>query len=171
MMAQKLFGTDGVRGKAGEWPLDKDTIARLGAAVVRSLPRHDGASGARLLVGRDTRESGAWIEEAIARGVRAERGWLTSAGVLPTPAVAFLTGSMEFDAGIMISASHNPYEDNGIKVFSGEGEKFDEDLEAHLEELMADQSWQVGPAVGPADGAARPDSVRTSSTPGRRCPT
>jgi phosphoglucosamine mutase len=147
-MAQKLFGTDGVRGRAGEWPLDKGTITRLGAAVVRSLPRHEGASGARLLVGRDTRESGAWMEEAIAHGVRAEGAWLTSAGVLPTPAIAFLTGSMEFDAGIMISASHNPYEDNGIKVFSGEGEKFDEDLEAHLEQMMADESWQVGPPAG-----------------------
>ena len=98
MAETKLFGTDGVRGKAGEWPLDKRTVTRLGAAVVRSLPRHEDASGARLLVGRDTRESGGWIEEAIARGVRSEGAWLTSAGVLPTPALAFLTGSMEFDA-------------------------------------------------------------------------
>ncbi len=149
MAETKLFGTDGVRGKVGEWPLDERTITRLGAAVVRSLPRHEDLSGARLLVGRDTRESGTWIEEAIARGVRSEGAWLTSAGVLPTPAVAFLTGSMEFDAGIMISASHNPYEDNGIKVFSGEGEKFDEDLEAHLEATMADQTWEVGTATGP----------------------
>ena len=72
-MAQKLFGTDGVRGKAGDWPLDEATVTRLGAALVRSLPHHVGASGARLLVGRDTRESGAWIEQALAQG-RAGRG-------------------------------------------------------------------------------------------------
>jgi phosphoglucosamine mutase len=148
-MAQKLFGTDGVRGKAGEWPLDAPTVTRLGAALVRSLPHHVGPGGARLLVGRDTRESGTWIEAALTRGVRAEGARLTSAGVMPTPAVAYLTGALEFDAGLVISASHNPYEDNGIKVFSGEGEKFDEDLEAHVERVMADPAWSVGPATGP----------------------
>ena len=148
-MAEKLFGTDGVRGRAGTPPLVKETIARLGAAVVRSLPHQAGAGGRRLLVGGDTRESGPWIEEALARGVRAERAAPTSAAALPTPAVAYLTGSMEFDAGFVISASHNPFEDNGIKVFSGEGEKFDEGLEAHVEALMADPSWIVGPPAGP----------------------
>lgn len=148
-MGEKLFGTDGVRGRAGTWPLDAPTIARLGEAVVRSLP-HPRAAGGRLLVGRDTRESGPWIEEALARGVRSAGASLTSAGVLPTPAVAFLTGSMEFDAGFVISASHNPFEDNGIKVFSGEGEKFDEALEEHVESLMADGSWQVGELRGPS---------------------
>lgn len=147
-MTGKLFGTDGVRGRAGEPPLEPATIARLGAAVVRSLPHQVGAGGRRLLVGRDTRESGPWIEEALARGVRSERAVLTSAGVLPTPAVAYLTGSMDFDAGFVISASHNPFEDNGIKVFSGEGEKFDEGLEEHVETLMADPSWHVGQPVG-----------------------
>lgn len=148
-MPEKLFGTDGVRGRAGTPPLDQVTVARLGAAVVRSLPHQTGTGGRRLLVGRDTRESGPWLEEALARGVRAEGATLTSAGVLPTPAVAYLTGSMEFDAGFVISASHNPFEDNGIKVFSGEGEKFDEGLEAHVEALMADPSWRVDAAAGP----------------------
>jgi phosphoglucosamine mutase len=148
-MAQKLFGTDGVRGKAGSWPLDHATVARLGEAVVRALPHHGSAAGARVLVGRDTRESGSWIEAELARGVRSAGARLTSAGVIPTPAVAYLTGSMEFDAGLVISASHNPYEDNGIKVFSGEGEKFDEALEAHVEAMMADQSWQVSAPAGP----------------------
>jgi phosphoglucosamine mutase len=148
-VARRLFGTDGVRGKAGDWPLDEATVTRLGAALVRSLPRHVGASGARLLVGRDTRESGTWIEEALAKGVRAAGARLTSAGVMPTPGIAYLTGSMEFDAGIVISASHNPFEDNGIKMFSGEGEKFDEHLEAHVEQVMADTTWSVGPEVGP----------------------
>jgi phosphoglucosamine mutase len=148
-MGQKLFGTDGVRGTAGRWPLDPPTIARLGEAVVRSLPHQGGAGGRRLLVGRDTRESGPWIEEALARGVRSAGARLTSGGVLPTPAVAYLTGSMEFDAGFVVSASHNPFEDNGIKVFSGEGEKFDEGLEQHVEALMADESWHVSAPLGP----------------------
>jgi phosphoglucosamine mutase len=148
-MAQKLFGTDGVRGKAGQWPLDAATVARLGAALVRSLPRQAAARGARLLVGRDTRESGEWIEDALAEGVRSTGARFTSAGVMPTPAVAYLTGSMEFDAGVVISASHNPFEDNGIKVFSGEGEKLDEALEAHVEQVMDDRAWDVGPALGP----------------------
>jgi phosphoglucosamine mutase len=146
-MSSRLFGTDGVRGKAGRPPLDSTTIARLGAALARALPR--GGPTHRLLVGRDTRESGPWIEGELARGARSEGLRVTSAGVLPTPAVAYLTRSLAFDAGLVISASHNPYEDNGIKVFSGEGEKVDEDLERHVEEMVADPSWQVGPPSGP----------------------
>ena len=147
-MAEKLFGTDGVRGKAGEYPLDPPTVARFAAALVKALP-YSSSTGARILVGRDTRESGTWIEREIARGVRGMGARLTSAGVLPTPATAYLTKSMEFDAGIVISASHNPFEDNGIKVFSGEGEKFDEDLEAHVESVMADPSWVLDAEHGP----------------------
>ncbi len=136
----KLFGTDGVRGVAGEAPLDETTILRLGAALVRVLP-HQGP--ARLLTGRDTRESGFWIERTLARGVRAMGGDLLSAGVVPTPAVAVITRAEDFDAGIVISASHNPYEDNGIKVFSGHGQKFDEALERHVEALVADPHFEV----------------------------
>ena len=136
-----------MRGKAGEPPLDPETVARIGAALVRALPR--AGAHAHVLVGRDTRESGVWIERELARGARGEDAHMTSAGVIPTPAVAYLTKSMAYDAGIVISASHNPYEDNGIKVFSGEGEKFDEDLEAHVEAVVADTSWQVHPEAGP----------------------
>ena len=136
----KLFGTDGVRGVAGEPPLDETTILRLGAALVRVLP-HQGP--ARLLTGRDTRESGFWIERTLARGVRAMGGDLLSAGVVPTPAVAVTTRAEDFDAGIVISASHNPYEDNGIKVFSGHGQKFDEGLERQVEALVADPHFVV----------------------------
>jgi phosphoglucosamine mutase len=143
----RLFGTDGMRGKAGQPPLDANTISRLGAALVRALPRT--ATVHRLIIGRDTRESGSWIEAELSRGARSEGARITSAGVLPTPAVAYLTKSMEFDAGIVISASHNPYEDNGIKIFSGEGEKFDEELEQHIEEVIADPGWQVGAETGP----------------------
>ncbi len=136
----KLFGTDGVRGVAGEMPLDETTITRLGAALVRVLP-HTGP--VRILTGRDTRESGFWIERTLARGVRAMGGDLLSAGVLPTPAVAVITRAEDFDAGIVISASHNPYQDNGIKVFSGHGQKFDESLEREIEALVADPHFVV----------------------------
>lgn len=140
ILTMKLFGTDGVRGVAGQPPLDETTLLRLGAALVRVLP-HQGPS--RLLTGRDTRESGFWIERALARGVRAMGGDLLSAGVVPTPAVAVITRAQDFDAGIVISASHNPYEDNGIKVFSGHGQKFDEALERQVEALVADPHFTV----------------------------
>jgi phosphoglucosamine mutase len=142
-MTSRLFGTDGVRGVAGTPPLDPETIARLGAALVRAMGVRDRSP--RLLVGRDTRESGEWIERALARGIRAEGASLTSAGVIPTPAVAYITRAAGFDAGIVISASHNPYHDNGIKVFSGKGEKFTETLEAAVEAIVADVSWRVPP--------------------------
>ena len=145
-MSQKLFGTDGVRGRAGVYPLDHETVARLGAALVRAMQRGD--RPVRFLVGRDTRESGDWIERELGRGVHAEHGVITSAGVIPTPAIAYVTRALQFDAGLVISASHNPYEDNGIKVFSGRGEKFTEDLERHVESIIADTSWRV-----PGDGA------------------
>src|SRR3954467_152213 len=117
-----LFGTDGVRGKAGEPPLDHETVARLGAALVRALRASgDPARALRFIVGRDTRESGEWIERELARGVRAEGASITSAGVIPPPAAAYVTRAMSYDAGLVISASHNPFEDNGIKVFSGRG--------------------------------------------------
>jgi phosphoglucosamine mutase len=139
-MSTRLFGTDGVRGVAGQPPLDPVTIARLGAALVRVLPHRDAG---RILVGRDTRESGEWIEQALARGVRSQGAELISAGVVPTPAVAFLTRSRDFDAGIVISASHNPFADNGIKVFSGHGQKFDESQEREIEAVIADSSFTV----------------------------
>jgi phosphoglucosamine mutase len=147
-----LFGTDGVRGKAGEYPLDHETVARLGAALVRAMRSPDARTRdadrpLRFLVGRDTRESGEWIERELARGVHSEGAAITTAGVIPTPAIAYVTRAMGFDAGIVISASHNPFEDNGLKVFSGRGEKFTETLERHVEAIISDQSWRV-PATG-----------------------
>jgi phosphoglucosamine mutase len=155
----KLFGTDVVRGKAGEYPLDNATIRRLGAALVRAL-RHDGAAGEaaggtiRFLAGRDTRESGEWIERELAFGIRSQGGGLTSVGVVPTPAIAYLTPKLRYSAGVVISASHNPFEDNGIKVFSGAGEKFTEGLERHVESIVADRSWSVpDDEAGPVEQA------------------
>ncbi len=141
-MSQRLFGTDGVRGKAGEHPLDHETVARLGAALVRGM--RIGGRPLRFIAGRDTRESGEWIERELARGIRAEGAQLTTAGVIPTPAVAYVAREMAYDAGIVISASHNPFQDNGIKVFSGRGEKFTEALERQVEAIIVDRSWTVG---------------------------
>src|SRR5215475_10309089 len=144
----RLFGTDGVRGTAGRFPLDHQTVRRLGAALVRALP--SGSAPPRLLVGRDTRESGPWIEAELARGASGEGAVVTSAGIVPTPAVAYLTRSAGYDLGMVISASHNPFEDNGIKVFSGRGEKFTEDVEPAVEAIVGDRSWHA------AGGAAAP---------------
>ncbi|HEY2433828.1 MAG TPA: phosphoglucosamine mutase [Vicinamibacterales bacterium] len=138
----KLFGTDGVRGRAGDPPLDHETVARLGAALVRALAG-DRRQPLRFVIGRDTRESGEWIERELGRGIHAEGAAVHTAGVIPTPAIAYITPAAGFDAGLVISASHNPFEDNGIKVFSGAGEKFTETLEQHVESIMADRSWTV----------------------------
>jgi phosphoglucosamine mutase len=146
---KQLFGTDGVRGKAGDPPLDVATIRRLGAALVRvlrsALSERGESNGPviRLLAGRDTRESGGWIERELAFGIKSQGGTLTSAGIIPTPAVAYLTPRLGYTAGVVISASHNPFEDNGIKVFSGAGEKFTESLERTVEAMVADSSWSI----------------------------
>ena len=144
----KLFGTDGIRGKAGQAPLIPETVARVGAALVKAFEDH---SRHRFVIGRDTRESGAWIEDELARGLTSEGATVVSAGVVPTPAVAYLARTEGFDAGIVISASHNPYEDNGIKVFGGAGTKLTEELEASIEKIVADGSWSVKSTAGVID--------------------
>ena len=138
-MTRRLFGTDGVRGQAGTPPLDADTIRRLGVALVRALPH--GGEPTHLLIGRDTRESGEWIERELALGAASAGADVVSAGVMQTPAIAYLTGRRHFVAGFVISASHNPFEDNGIKVFAGTGEKYTEALEAAVEAIIVDRSW------------------------------
>jgi phosphoglucosamine mutase len=143
----RLFGTDGVRGKAGTYPLDPPTVRRLGAALARALGH---GKSTKFLSGRDTRESGGWIERELAFGINSQGGSLTGAGIIPTPAIAYLTPRMGYTAGVVISASHNPFEDNGIKVFSGAGEKFTEELEQHVEGIIADASWQVPAGDAPA---------------------
>ncbi|MFN0119822.1 MAG: phosphoglucosamine mutase [Blastocatellia bacterium] len=128
----EFFGTDGIRGKAGCYPLDAPTIEKIGWSLTRELARRNGHAPL-LVVGRDTRESGEWIEQAMARGAMAAGATMRSAGVIPTPGVACLTRLLAADAGIVISASHNPYEDNGIKVFSPSGQKLDEEAEQTIE--------------------------------------
>jgi phosphoglucosamine mutase len=139
-VAEQLFGTDGIRGVAGVRPLDPPTVARVGAAIVKALKLD---RPARLLVGRDTRESGEWIERELARGADSQGAVTMSAGVIPTPGVAYLTRTRDIDLGVVISASHNPFHDNGIKVFSGRGEKFGEATEREVEAIIADHSWTV----------------------------
>jgi phosphoglucosamine mutase len=151
----RLFGTDGVRGVAGRYPLDRSTVRRIGAALVRALPERTAST--KLLIGRDTRESGTWIEEELAHGASGEGASVLSAGVVPTPAVAYLTRAAEYDAGVVISASHNLFTDNGIKVFSGRGEKFTVRVERQVEAIVADVSWTARDGV--AGPVARADLV------------
>ncbi len=129
---KKLFGTDGMRGEAGEFPLDEKTILTVGRSLARQFRERLGREP-RFITGRDTRESGAWIEEAFHAGALAEGAHCESSEVITTPGVAFLTKEFGFDAGIVISASHNPYHDNGIKIFAPTGKKIDGDTERQIE--------------------------------------
>jgi phosphoglucosamine mutase len=139
---KKLFGTDGMRGEAGVFPLDEKTIETVGRSLTRQFREKLNCSP-RFVTGRDTRESGAWIEKAFCRGVNAEGGLFESAAVITTPGVAFLTRSFGFDAGIVISASHNPYQDNGIKIFSPTGKKIDETAEREIEKDVYGGEWKM----------------------------
>ncbi|MEP7075170.1 MAG: phosphoglucosamine mutase [Acidobacteriota bacterium] len=130
---EKLFGTDGVRGVAGTFPLDANTIRTIGRSLATRMAAKLGRPP-RLVTGRDTRESGEWIERAFYSGAAVADAVCQSAGVLTTPGVAFLTRKFDFDAGIVISASHNPFEDNGIKIFAPSGKKIEESAERLIEQ-------------------------------------
>lgn len=140
---KRLFGTDGIRGAAGVFPLDDATIERIGRALATILRPSDGRPP-RVLIGRDTRESGPAIETALGRGLRAEGARVDSGSILTTPAVACLTRILSYDAGIVVSASHNPYRDNGLKVFGGGGEKIPDPVEAAIERLVMDGGAERG---------------------------
>jgi phosphoglucosamine mutase len=120
--ARKLFGTDGIRAVAGESPLDPTTIYSVGLALAHTLRKTTALP--KVLLGRDTRESGPWIAATLAEGLRRAGAIVESAGVVTTPAIAFLARARGFHAGVVISASHNPWADNGIKLFGGDGFKF-----------------------------------------------
>ena len=117
---KRLFGTDGMRGEAGRFPLDAATLRVAGRSLARHLAERVGREP-HIVAGRDTRESGAWIEAAFLGGAREAGARVESAGVITTPGVAFLARTLPADAGVVISASHNPFADNGIKVFSPTG--------------------------------------------------
>lgn len=129
-----LFGTDGIRGEANRYPMDAMTAFAVGQAVVRVLRKSQHTT--RVVIGKDTRLSGYMLESALESGVTSMGGVPYLVGVLPTPGIAFMTESMRADAGVVISASHNPYQDNGLKVFSGTGFKLSDAQEAAIEELV-----------------------------------
>ncbi len=147
----KLFGTDGIRAAAGTFPLDPPSVRALGKALA-SLLREEGLEP-RVIVGRDTRESGAWIEGELVRGFREGGGDAVPAGILPTSAVSYLTRKHAFAAGIVLSASHNPFHDNGIKIFSPAGTKIGEAWEDRLEAAIL-RGTEAGRTDGP-EGPAR----------------
>jgi len=148
MTGRSLFGTDGMRGVANLEPMTCATVTRLGMAIAARL-RQPGRH-TRIAIGKDTRLSGYMFESALASGIVAMGAdvWLT--GPLPTPGIAFITASMRCDAGVVISASHNPFEDNGIKVFARDGYKLPDELEAEIEALMGSSDLD-GLRAAPAD--------------------
>jgi phosphoglucosamine mutase len=129
---KKLFGTDGMRGEAGRFPLDAATLRTAGRSLAAQLSERLGRAP-RVITGRDTRESGAWIERAFLEGARAAGARAESAGVITTPGVAYLARTLPADAGVVVSASHNPFQDNGIKIFAPTGRKLDDATERLIE--------------------------------------
>ncbi|HEV2885186.1 MAG TPA: phosphoglucosamine mutase [Pyrinomonadaceae bacterium] len=128
----KLFGTDGMRGEAGKFPLDAATVRTVGTSLATRMKEKLGRP-ASVVIGRDTRESGTWIENALVAGLSAAGASSKSAAVITTPGVAYLARALSADAGIVISASHNPYLDNGIKIFDPSGRKLEEPMERAIE--------------------------------------
>jgi phosphoglucosamine mutase len=153
---KRLFGTDGIRGTAGVFPLDEGTVAKVGSALTETLRAR--SREPRVLIGRDTRESGAWIEETLARSIEAAGGEPAAAGIVTTAGVAFITHSAGFDAGVMISASHNPFNDNGIKVFSRDGFKLPDAEEERIEEIVLAEGGASFPDMS-APETEGPESV------------
>jgi phosphoglucosamine mutase len=158
--ANKLFGTDGVRGVANAEPITSETAMRLGRALAHVYKNPRGRHR-RILIGKDTRLSGYMLETAMASGICSMGVDVWLVGPLPTPGIAFLTRSMRADAGVVISASHNPFEDNGIKFFSREGFKLDDETERRIEELVFDSAAITGFRASGADigKAARIDDA------------
>ena len=141
---KKLFGTDGIRGEAGTFPLDPATVRVIGASLTRRLSERN-SSAPRIVIGRDTRESGSWIEQALVAGAGEAGADVQSAGIITTPGVAFLTRTLPAEAGVVISASHNPYHDNGIKVFEPSGRKLDDAMERLIEKDIANAGRPAPP--------------------------
>jgi phosphoglucosamine mutase len=135
---RKLFGTDGIRAVAGEYPLDPTIIYACGLALGHSLRKT--AAKPKVILGRDTRESGPWIAATLAAGLREAGARVESAGVITTPAIAFLARTHGFHAGVVLSASHNPWADNGIKIFGGDGFKLPDAVELAMEEEILHQA-------------------------------
>ncbi|BDS06967.1 phosphoglucosamine mutase [Oceaniferula spumae] len=149
-MSTQLFGTDGIRGIANQFPITPEVALRIGRAVARVL-QADGYKRHKVVIGKDTRLSGYMLETAITSGLVSEGSRVLLTGPAPTPAVAHLTRSMGCDAGIMLTASHNPYQDNGIKIFGPDGYKLSDELELEIERLiLADELSQPDGDLGKA---------------------
>ncbi|MBP6217089.1 MAG: phosphoglucosamine mutase [Oligoflexales bacterium] len=136
---QKLFGTDGIRGKANVFPMSPDLVLRLGQAIGLYFKRH--YSHPRIVIGKDTRISGYMLEQALSSGICSVGVETFFLGPLPTPGIAYMTRGMRMSAGIVISASHNPYSDNGIKIFSGSGYKIQDAIEEELERMVYSENF------------------------------
>jgi len=155
----QFFGTDGIRGKANRHPMDSAMAFKVGQAVTLTLrkPGHR----VRIIIGKDTRISGYMLESSLEAGICSMGGDPYLVGVLPTPGIAFITESMRADAGFVISASHNPYYDNGIKIFSGNGYKLSDEQENHIEDLMRDEELkELVPEAKDMGRARRIDDAR-----------
>ena len=152
---KSLFGTDGIRGEAGKFPLDKATVDIIGSSLAGYLKTATRKSPL-IVVGRDTRESGDWLENSLLEGAGRAGANCLSAGVITTPGVAYLTRELQADAGVVISASHNPYHDNGIKIFAPSGQKIPDAVEHHIEaEIFRKKENHAAPTA----------SVRNQSVP------
>lgn len=155
---RKLFGTDGIRGKANVHPMTGEVAMALGRAVTHHFQTHTGRKPL-IIIGKDTRLSCYMLEQAFSAGVCSQGGRAIFTGPLPTPGVAFVTQSMRADAGVMISASHNPFEDNGIKIFDRSGHKLPDDVEAELERMILNPSMIPTKSGGELGNAKRLDEV------------
>ncbi|WP_431299139.1 phosphoglucosamine mutase [Tabrizicola sp. BL-A-41-H6] len=172
-MSDRLFGTDGVRGRANSWPMTAELALKLGAAAGRYF-RRDGSAAHRVVIGKDTRLSGYMLENALTAGLTSTGMNVLLLGPVPTPAVGYLTRSMRADLGVMISASHNPHQDNGIKFFGPDGFKLSDGAEAEIEAMVVGdvtpaKPENIGRAKRIEDGRGRyQEFVKTSFPSGLR---
>lgn len=161
---KKLFGTDGVRGVANREPMMVETAVNLARAVAHVLKERKGGRRPRVLVGKDTRLSGYMIENALVAGLCSMGADAILAGTLPTPGIAVLVIDQKADAGLVISASHNPFEDNGIKLFSADGYKLPDEEEAEIEALATGTGCMSCCRRGAASGSRSGWRMRASAT-------
>ncbi len=155
MKPKRLFGTDGIRGVANEAPIEPLTLVKVGKALVTLLRQElNHNKTIKIVIGRDTRISGPMIESALSAGICSQGGLVRLAGEIPTPGIAFITFGMRADAGIVISASHNSYQDNGIKIFSPEGYKIPDEWEQKIEAMVEAQNFSEPAPTGAKVGEA-----------------